>query len=400
MKELEVLRPRLDRARRRALVVGTAGIVLSLIGFFLDRAQFFHSYLVGYLFWLSLPIGSFAILMLHHLVGGGWGFVIRRLLEAGTRTIRLMLLLFVPIILGRHDLYEWTEAAAVARDEALQHKSAYLNTPFFLARAALYFAIWLVLAYFLSKWSTDQDRTHDPALTRRLQDLSGPGLVLWGATVTFAAVDWVMSLEPHWYSTVYGILFMVGQGLTALALMIVALARLADQPPLLGVVGRQQFHDLGNLMLAFLMLWAYISFSQFLIIWSGNLPEEITWYKARLAGGWQWLGVALILVHFALPFVLLLVRQIKRTYPILAMLAMAMLVTRWVDLFWIVTPAFHHQGPVQLHLHWMDFTTMAGIGGVWLAAFIWQVKRWPLLPLYDPRLEESLPGVRESFHHG
>lgn len=400
MSEMESHGPQLDPARQRALIVGAAGIVLSLVGFFVNREQFFHSYLVGYLFWIGIPIGSFALLMLHHLVGGGWGFVIRRMLEAGTRTIWLMLLLFVPIILGRHDLYEWTQAEAVARDELLQHKSAYLNTPFFLARAAGYFAVWLALAYFLSRWSTEQDRTHEAALTQRLQNMSGPGLVLWGAAVTFASVDWVMSLEPHWFSTIYGMLFMVGQGLTALAFMIVALARLADKPPLLGIAGRQQFHDLGNLMLAFVMLWAYISFSQFLIIWSGNLPEEIIWYKARLAGGWQWLGVALILFHFALPFVLLLLRETKRTYQILAALAVAMLAMRLVDVFWIVTPAFQHREPVQLHVHWIDVTAFAGIGGIWVAAFVWHLKRWPLLPLYDPRLEESLHGVRESLHHG
>jgi hypothetical protein len=182
--------------------------------------------------------------------------------------------------------------------------------------------------------------------------------------------------------------------------MIVVLARLADKPPLLGVVGRQQFHDLGNLMLAFVMLWAYISFSQFLIIWSGNLPEEIIWYKARLAGGWQWLGVALVLFHFALPFVLLLLRETKRTYQVLATLAVAMLVMRLVDVFWIVTPAFQHREPVQLHVHWIDLTAFAGIGGIWVAAFVWHLKRWPLLPMYDPRLETSLHGVRESLHHG
>jgi hypothetical protein len=343
---------------------------------------------MAYLFWTGIALGCFAIVMLHHMVGGGWGFVIRRLLESGTRTIPLMAVLFLPLFLGLHDLYEWTHSEVVSNDEVLQHKSPYLNVTSFSIRAAAYFAIWMIGAYFLNKWSLEQDRTADRALTRRLQILSGPGLVVYGATVTFASVDWAMSLEPHWFSTIYGIVFMVGQGLATLAFMIIALALLANRKPLSDVVSPQHFHDLGNLMLAFVMLWAYVVFSQFLIIWSGNLPEEIPWYLRRTEGGWQWIAIMLAVFHFALPFVLLLSRGTKRKVRALAMVAVAMIFMRLIDMFWLVAPA-HRTG---LSIHWLDVAAPIGIGGIWVAAFVWQLKGKALLPIYDPRLEETLHG--------
>ncbi|MCS6804461.1 MAG: hypothetical protein RMM98_03040 [Acidobacteriota bacterium] len=399
MREVEALKPTFERVQRQALIVGGVALALSVIGLFFDTPQFFRSYLVAYLYWISLPLGSFALLMLHHLVGGGWGFAIRRMMEAATRTFLPMALLFLPIVLGLAHLYEWTHADVVAKDEVLRHKSSYLNVPFFLARAAIYFIVWIGWSYLLNKWSFEQDRTHDPSLTRRIQDMSGPGLLLFGATVTFASVDWVMSLEPHWYSTIYGIIFMIGQGLTTLAFMILLLSRLWRRPPLVGVVEVQQFHDLGNLLLTFVMLWAYVAFSQFLIIWSANLPEEIPWYLRRTQGGWKAVAGALILFHFVVPFFLLLLRVTKRVAPRIALLSLAMLFMRWVDLFWMVTPAFSHGEAVGLHVHWLDVTTFVGLGGLWLGLFFWQLKERPLLPLYDPRLEESLHGAK-VLHHG
>jgi hypothetical protein len=390
MNELESVRPQLDRLQQRSLIIGVAGLVLCAGGALVRPDQFFPPYLVAYLFWLGIALGSFAILMLHHMVGGGWGFVIRRFLESSTRTIPLMAVLFVPILFGLHRLYEWTHPEIVAHDQALQHKSAYLNVPFFLIRLVIYFAVWLVVAYYLNKWSVEQDRTADAKLTRRLQVLSGPGLILYGATVTFASIDWAMSLEPHWFSTIYGMLFMVGQGLNTLAFMVVVLALVADQRPLSAVVSRSHFQDLGNLLLAFVMLWAYISFSQFLIIWSGNLPEEIPWYLRRLAGAWKWIGAALILFHFMLPFLLLLSRGLKRNVRLIAIVAIAIMLMRLVDLYWIVQPAFRHAGLFNLL---MSLAALIGIGGLWIAVFIWQLKDRPVLPLHDPRFEESLHHV-------
>ncbi|MEW6299069.1 MAG: hypothetical protein AB1671_15240 [Thermodesulfobacteriota bacterium] len=376
---------RLAFLQRRAWLVGAGGLLLGLVGLVLSPAQFFRSYLFAYLFWLSIAIGCAAVVMIYHLVGGAWGFVIRRLLEAGMRTLPVMAVLFLPLLLGLSSLYEWARPEAVAGDALLQHKSAYLNVPFFMVRAALYFAVWVGIAHFLHKWSLAQDETGDPALARRMEAVSGPGLVLYGGAVTFAAVDWAMSLDPHWFSTIYGILWMVGQVLTALAFVIVALRLLANQEPLAGVLTRSHFHDLGNLLLAFVMLWAYVSFSQFLIIWSGNLTEEIPWYLRRLHGGWQEVGIALITYHFALPFLVLLTRRAKQSPLALACVAGGLLLMRLIDVFWFIAPEFHPTVGGALHL--LDVLALVGIGGIWLGGFIGHLKKVPLLPLHDPQRE-------------
>lgn len=376
------------RAQKLALAFGSAGLAVCALGAAFNPAQFFRSYLVAYLFWAGIALGCVSVIMLHHLVGGRWGVMIRRLLESGTRTFPLLVLLLVPLLFGLPHLYLWARPEVVAHDELLQHKSPYLNVPFFLARSAFYFAVWLILSYFLNKWSAEQDRTPTASVKSRLQYLSGPGLVLYGLTATFAAVDWVMSLEPHWFSTIYGAVFIVGQVLATLAFVIVALTLLSDREPMKGALRPSHFHDLGNLMLAFVMLWAYVAFSQFLIIWSGNLPEETPWYVRRLSGGWGWIAGILIGFHFILPFFLLLVRETKRRAGVLAILACAMLVLRLVDLFWVVAPAFHEN---RIQVHWMDLAAPVGVGGIWLAVFLSQLKRRPLLPAAEFPLEGGRP---------
>jgi hypothetical protein len=380
----------LDRIQQQSVLVGGVGLVLCLAGAFLDSEQFFRSYLLAYLFWIGIALGSLAIVMLHHLVGGAWGSVIRRLLESGTQTLPLMALLFAPLLFGLQDLYIWARPQEVLADELLRHKSPYLNVPFFVTRTALYFAAWIGAAYLLNKWSLEHDRAGEPAVTRRLRFLSGPGLVLYGLTVTFASIDWVMSLEPHWLSTIYGILFIVGQGLATLAFVIIVLSLLADREPLSKVISASHFHDLGNLLLAFVMLWTYIAFSQYLIIWSGNLPEEIPWILHRTTGGWEWIGLLLVPFHFVLPFLLLLSRDTKRKARMLFKVALLIFLMRLVDLFWLVAPAFHPSG---LSLHWMDLAATIGVGGIWIAVFVWQLKGRPILPRHDPRLQEV-------FRHG
>jgi len=374
--------PAVGRLQRRALAVGLAALGFCVVGAIISPAQFFRSYLLGYLFWAGVALGCLAILMLQHLSGGAWGMVIRRMLESGSRTLPLMALLFVPLIPGIRQLYGWARP-----DNAIPHQAAYLNVPFFLFRAVLYFGVWLSMAYFLNRWSREQDRTGDLRLARRLQMLSGPGLVLYGLTATFAAIDWVMSLEPHWSSSIFGILIIGGQALSAMAFIIAVAVLLAQHEPLSGVLLPGHFHDLGKLLLAFVMLWAYFAFSQLLIVWSGNLPEEIPWYLHRLHGGWGWVGVLLILFHFALPFVLLLSRDLKRNARALALLAVAVIFMRLVDLFWLTAPEFW---PGRFHLHWMDIAAPVGIGGVWLAVFAWQLRGWPLLPIGDRYLEKAL----------
>jgi hypothetical protein len=381
----------LDQFQQRALIVGTIGVAVCVLGAFFNSEQFFRSYLLAYVFWVGITLGCFAILMLQHMSGGAWGLVTRRVLESATRTFPLLALLFAPIAIGVRSIYVWAQPGAASGDDplshALAHKAPYLNVSFFIARAVLYFAVWILLTYFLNKWSLEQDQTGHRPLTRKLQSVSAPGLVLYGLTVTFASVDWMMSLEPQWFSTIYGILIMGGQGLSAMAFIIATIVVLSKYKPLSDVIKPSHLHDLGKLMLAFLMLWAYFGFSQFLIIWSGNLPEEIPWYIRRLQSSWKWVGLALVVLQFALPFVLLLSRSLKRNSRKLVVIAVAVIVMRLVDLMWLTGPEFHEIG---IHIHWMDIAMPVGLGGLWLAFFTYQLKQRPLLPVGDPYLEEML----------
>jgi hypothetical protein len=379
--------PDMRRLGRGALAVGIGGAVLCAIGWGVSPGQFFRSYLVAYLFWLGIALGCLGILMLQHLTGGAWGIVIRRLLESGARTLPLLALLFVPILFGLQELFVWARPEAVAADEILQHKSLYLNVPFFIVRAVVYFAAWTGLAWLLCRWSARQDATGDPRLIRKLGTLSGPGIVIYVLTMTFASVDWVMSLEPHWFSTIFGGLLVAGQALAAMAFVIAALSLLAGRKPLAGVIGSAHFHDLGKLLLAFVMVWSYFAFSQFLIIWAGNLPEEIPWYLSRLTGGWEWLGLALVIAQFAAPFLLLLSRDFKRNANRLARVAALVVLLRLLDMYWMIAPAFD---PGAFAIHWLDIVAPLGLGGIWLAVFVWQLGRMPLLPLRDEYLPEAI----------
>jgi hypothetical protein len=384
---------RLDSIPQRSLAVGVAALAVCFAGALFDTEQFFRSYLVAYLFAISFSLGCLALVMLHHLVGGAWGFVIQRLLESGIKTLPLMAVLFLPLIFGIHHLYPWAWPEAVAADPILQRKTVYLNVPFFVLRTVLYFAIWIILSHFLNKWSLEQDRTAEASLTRRLQNLSGPGLILYGLTVTFSSIDWMMSLEPHWYSTIYGMMFMASHGLAALALVICVAYTMARSDPLARVIGPDHFHDLGNLLLALVMFWAYLGFSQFMLVWMENIKEETPWYYRRTSGGWQIVAVLLILGQFALPFLLLLSRAAKRRPRILSGVAFAILFMHWVDLLWLVAPAFQPRG---FYIHWLDIGALIGIGGIWMAAFLHRLGENPLLPLNDPRFTETLQQAQRA----
>jgi hypothetical protein len=376
-----------DSVWQRLAGIGLAALALCVGWGFFNSQQFFRSYLAAYIFWIGFPLGSFALLMLHHLVGGRWGFVIQRLLESGVRTFPVMAALFVPALFGLQHLYPWARPEIVAGDPLLQQKSLYLNAPFFIARAIMYFAIWFSVSYFLNKWSEEQDRTADSSLISRLQRLGGPGLVLYGLTVTFSSIDWIMSLEPHWYSTIYGMIFMVSYGLTAMSFVICVASLLEGENLLTRVATPDRFHDLGNLLLSFVMLWAYMSFSQFLLVWVENLREEVPWYLRRTGGGWEWVAMALIVFQFALPFILLLSRTTKRRANVLSLVALWILLMHWVEIFWMVMPAFY---PAGFHIHVLDVLAPVGIGGIWLAAFLRYLKRHSLLPLHDPRFAAVL----------
>jgi len=385
---------------RPALMVGVAGFALCGLGFAMDREQFFRAYLIGYIFWLGVPLGSMGLMMVHHLSGGAWGVVIRRIFEASSRTLPLLAILFLPIVFGMHSLYPWTDEAYVANDHILREKALYLNRPFFLARAVVYFASWIGLATLLSQWSLQQDGG-DRTAARKMQFLSGGGLVLYGLTITFAAVDWVMSLDPHWFSTMTGFLFMGGQGLIALAFVVIVATTLARRAPMDHVFKAVHFHDLGKLMLAFVMLWAYLNFSQFLIIYSGNLAEEVPYYVWRLQGGWQYVALVLVALHFALPFSMLLSRDLKRNASRLIAVASLVIVMRLLDYIFFVSPEFSTAGAnlhaghreeaaVTAFFHWLDLAVPVGIGGVWVAFFLRQLASRPLLPLQEPDLARAL----------
>ena len=376
-----------NRVQRNALIVGVLFTVLLLVGFILDRDQFFHSYLLAFSFWAGISIGALALLMLQHLTGGGWGLVIRRVLEAMTRTLPLILVLFVPILLGAHRIYSWTDVHEVAEHPVLAEKSKYLNLPFFTVRAAIYFAIWLALAYFLNRWSLLQDRTADRKYKKNMSVLSGPGMVLFVFTVTFASIDWFMSLDWEWSSTIYGFIFVAAWGLSALAFTIAVMAALSKQEPMNNVVAQLHFHDLGKLLLAFVMLWSYFAFSQFLIIWSGNLPEEISWYLPRIHGAWGAIALAVVLLHFAFPFLFLLSRSLKRDAGKLVIVAVLVLVMRLVDLFWMIAPNFTHE---HFQVGWMDLVAQIAMGGLWVGVFARALTARPLIPINDPLYETVL----------
>jgi hypothetical protein len=376
------LAARIGQWQRHSLIAGVAGVVLAVVAFLLDREQFLRSYLFAYLYWTGMALGCLAILLMHHVVGGKWGMLIRRLCEAGARTLPFMAILLVPILLGVSTLYPWARPQA-ASDANIHSKALYLNVPFFIARAIFYFAVWFLYSYLLSKWSAEQDRTGDERLIGRMRAFSAPGLVVFTLTTTFAFIDWIMSLEPHWFSTIYGAMFMVGEMLESFAFVIALMIVLSKVPPIRDFVTPQHIHDLGNMMFAFMVLWAYLSFSQFLIIWSGNLPEEIPWYLSRLRGGWGWVALTIVIFQFAVPFGLLLFRATKRREDRLLRVCLLMIVIRMADVYWITEPAFFGQ---HIRVHWTDFVTPLAIGGLWLSVFFWQLKARPILPMRDSRL--------------
>jgi hypothetical protein len=377
----------LVRLRNRSFLVGAVGVVLCAVGAMLDVQQFFRSYLVGWLYWVAPALGCLSLLMLHHMSRGAWGLMVRRPFEAAARTILYLAVLFVPIALGLDHIYEWTDSAAVAADHLLQHKAAYLNKPFFLVRSLAYFAAFSGLAFALSRLSQRQDDSGDPKLFGRMQRISGPGIVFFCLAITLAGVDWVMSLDAKWFSSLYGLYFLVCQGLAALAFITLVAVWLSRRPPMDRLFEPRHFHDYGKLMLAFVMIWAYFGFSQFLIIWSGNMPEEAEFYHRRLHGGWQALSLAVVLLHFVLPFALLLSRDLKRSARLLGGIAILVLAARWLDLYWQVGPSLHPDGAT---VHWLDLAATLAVGGLWCGLFFHELGKRTLIPVHDPFLAEAL----------
>lgn len=395
IEQSENLRPALNRIQRIALIAGGVFLALAVIGAFTNTAQFFESYLFAFLFWFNLAAGSLGLLILQHMTGGRWGYVISRSLEAGASTLPLFAVLFVPLLFGLQYIYPWARPAVVAASEILQHKAAYLDPTFFAIRAAIYFAIWIALAYFLTRWSRELDRTNNPGLVRRMRVLAPIGAVLFVLSMTFAAVDWAMSLEPEWFSSIYGVLFLVSQALSTMAFNVIVLWQLLRFRPVSDVATHDRFHDLGKLMLAFTALWMYVTYSQYIIIWSGNLAEEAPYYVKRGYSSWGFIPPVLITGQFVLPLLLLFSRPIKRNAAYLGVLAGLVFVMQLLQMFWLILPAFYPDG---FTISWINIALILAFGGLWLGGYLYMYNRYPPLPLNDPRRALAFLGDAHGAH--
>jgi hypothetical protein len=388
----------IGRLQQRGLYAAVGGLVIGGLGAVSQPGQFMPSWLIGFTFCTGLSLGCLALLMVQYMTSGNWGLVTRRIFEAGSRLLPYCALLFIPVAIFAPSLYSWARPDVVAADEILQYKKPYLNQGFFIIRAAIYFAVWIGCAVQLNRWSTQQDR-RESALTeedtRRFRVISAPGLLIYVLLMSLASIDWLMSLDPHWYSTIFGFIIVAGQALCALSFSVAVLAVLVRREPMNGVLRAGHFHDLGKLMFAFVMLWAYFSFSQFLIIWAGNLPEEIPFYLERMHNGWGVVSSIIVLGHFVLPFCLLLSADLKRRPRALANVAWFIVAIRLVDLIWIVAPNFNQGGtPVSV----ANVAIPVGLAGLWVFLFAGQLKKHPLVPVNDPYFKEMLAHAQQGGH--
>ena len=386
----EAFRSRLNRFQLGFLVVGLVALGFTALGAFVERRQFFFSYLFGWVFWVGLSMGCLLASMIHQLTGGRWGYPTRRFLEAGFLVLPLMAVLAIPILFGLRQLYPWARPAEVAVEPVLRDRHVYQNDWAFILRTVCYLVVWIWMCLSLRKWSLEQDAAPGPGPTIKARRLSGPGIVLFALLGTFAFVDWVMSLEKYWWSTMFGVIVLIGQLLLALSFAVVMLTLFKEQEPLAGVVTRTHYHHLGNLLLAFVLFWTYVSFGQLLIIYSGDIPNELEWYLHRIAGNWKAVIAAVAFFHFFLPFLLLLFRTVKRHVAPLTVLAAMLFTVHVVDSYWLVLPTFHQHG---LEVSWLDFAAPIGIGGLWLAFFLSRLKAVALLPQHDP-------GYQFAFSYG
>ena len=379
----------IGRLQQSAFAVGGIALLIAIFGAVRSPEMFYHSYLMSFMLILGLTLGSLGLMMLQHLTSGHWGIIIRRPLESATRTLPLVVVFYLPIaFIGMKYLYgAWLDPAEVKKEPLSEFQRGYLTQSGYLTRAVIYFAVWLLLMFIFDRWSKQQDANReDRALRRRLKMLAGPGIILYVFAMSFAAIDWVMSISPHWASTIYGFLYVAGQLISSMSLMIAVIVLLARTEPFSGILQKRHLHDLGKLLLAFLMLWAYFDFSQLLIIWSGNQPEEISFYRTRLYGEWGVVAVLVLIFHFFVPFFLLLSQDVKRSTKLLPKIAVWLIFMRLVDLFWMTRPEFTSQAIPN----WLDIVLPLALGGLWLGFFAFNLKQMPLLPLGDPKLEEAI----------
>lgn len=373
-----------------ALIVGIIGLALSAVGWLTETRQFFHSYLVAFVFWMTIALGGLFFVMLHHLVNANWSIVIRRFGECLMMTIPFMVILFIPILFGIKELFHWMDPQVVASDHLLQGKSGYLNTPFFMIRALLYFCIWIALALMLNRLSLRQNDKATFDQTRKARIISAPGMIVFAITLTFASFDWLMSLDAHWYSTIFGVYIFAGSFLAMLALTTFIIIRLQSNNVLTTSITEEHYHDLGKLMFAFTIFWGYMAFSQYFLIWYGNIPEETIWFLHRWESSWKTISLIIVFGHFVVPFFILFPQVTKRNKPVMTIMTIWILTMHWVDIHWIVMPTLHHHG---FHFSWLDATTVVGIGGIFLFIFWRLFTNHPLVPVNDPKLKKSIEFV-------
>ena len=381
MTHASVAGPLFARVFPIALTVGLIGVAASIFAAFTSPDLFFRAWLFGFQFWMGLSIGCLAILPIQYLTGGAWGVATRRLLEPGAMLTPLMAAMFVPVLLGLPHIYLWAQPERVASDEVLLHKAGYLNPTYFLIRSAVYFVLWTVLSLLFYHGSRQQDKLPDPAPTRRLEALAGPGMALLVASGSFAWMDWLMSLEPHWYSSIFPIMVLAGQALSSMAMIVGIACVIAEDDELAIVLTPPRIHDLGTLLFTFTFFWAYLCYSQLIVIWAGNLKHEITWYLIRIAGGWTFVAAALFALAFVIPFFLLLFRQIKRDRRTLARIALLAFVMQIVNAYWLSAPPFQSEGP---EFHWQYVSAFCAVGGIWVAGYAWLIRQRPFMPVYAP----------------
>ncbi len=371
----------------RALMIGGIGILGSIAAYMADPTQFFHSYLTAYLFWVSIGLGALFFVMLHYLVNAEWSIALRRVVEALMMSLPVMAILFIPLGFGLHDLYHWSHADLVAGDHLLQAKAPYLQTTFFVIRTIVYFAIWFLLTFGLHRLSLAEDTGYNEARRARIRKISAGGMIIFAFTTTFAAFDWIMSLDAHWYSTIFGAYYFAGCVVGALSFITLALLHLRRKGILTDVITVEHFNDLGKLIFAFMIFWAYMAFSQYFLIWYANIPEETIWFADRWVGSWKTVSLALVFGNFVIPFLLLMPKMVKRRFGFLAVMSLWMLFFHWIDLFWLVMPG---HSPHGANVSWMDLVTMVGIGGIFVGMFWRRLAASPIVPVGDPRLEKSI----------
>jgi hypothetical protein len=361
-----------------------------------EMRRFFYSYVFAFTYFLSFALGALFFVIIHHLVGATWSVTTRRLAEIVTGAFPvlfvLMLGIAVPLLLGSKSLYLWMDPEVVARDHLLHGKEGYLNAPFFAARMLIYFAVWMAISRYFMKKSVEQDETGDPAVSQRLRKVAAPATIAYALTTAWASFDLLMSLTPHWFSTIFGVYYFAGCAVSIYCLLALISYALQRSGRLVRSITVEHYHDLGKMANAFTLFWAYIAFSQFMLIWAANIPEESTFFRPRMFTEWKWMSIALILLHFVVPFVGMMSRHVKRNPPFLAVWAVYMLAMHALDLFWIVMPTF---SPDAVVLHPLDILCLVGMGGLFLFGALSVAGNVKLLPVRDPRLEASLRFVNQ-----